>query len=423
MTTAVDSVGVSTLDNGLRVVTDTMSTVETVSVGAWVAIGTRHESARINGISHFLEHMAFKGTHSRDARAIAEEIEAVGGHLNAYTTREYTAFYAKVLKEDTELAVEILADILQNSVVDEEEFERERTVILQEIHQSNDTPEDIIFDHYQASAFPDQALGRPVLGTVDLIRDMRRQSLVDYMRDHYKAPSIVLSAAGRIDHDAFVAIAEQAFGTVDSAAETHVEPADYQVGEHRETKDLEQVQFLMGFKGIDFSDPDFYAASAFSTILGGGMSSRLFQEIREKHGLAYSVYSFLSCYMDAGMFSIYAGTGENEVTKLVPLICDEIVKVRETISPAEVQRASAQLKSSILMSLESTSSRCEQRARQMLIYDRPLGAAEIVESIEKIDIDAVKRVAGRLTSTPLTLAAIGPVGQLEDTAAISARLT
>ncbi|MCP5372362.1 MAG: insulinase family protein [Hyphomicrobiales bacterium] len=422
MTTPDASVRVSTLDNGLRVVTDTMDTVETVSVGAWVAIGTRHESAAVNGISHFLEHMAFKGTATRDARAIAEEIEAVGGHLNAYTTREYTAYYAKVLKEDTALAVDILADILQNAVVDDEEFERERAVILQEIHQAHDTPEDIIFDHFQASAFPGQALGRPVLGTVDMVRDLRRQSLVDYMHDHYKAPRMVLSAAGRIEHAHMVDLVQRAFGDLGADTAVTVEPADYRGGEHRESRELEQVQFLMGFKGVNFTDPDFYGASAFSTILGGGMSSRLFQEIRETHGLAYSIYSFLSCYSDVGMFSIYAGTGEDEVTKLIPLICDEIVRVRDDISETEVRRAAAQLKSSILMSMESTSSRCEQRARQMLIYGRPLAVQEIVGRIDGLTVDAVRRAARRLTAAPLTLAAMGPIGRLEATEAIAARL-
>ena len=301
---------ISTLANGLRVATDPMDSVETASVGVWIEAGSRYETATICGVSHFLEHMVFKGTRRRDARAIAEEIEAVGGHLNAHTSREYTAFYAKVLKEDVPLAVDIIADILQDATLDDGELGRERTVILQEIMQAQDTPDDIIFDRFQETAFPEQALGRPVLGSPELISAMTREVLASYMRVHYGAPRMVLAAAGRVDHDELVALAEATFDRLPATIEGLREPARYQGGDFREERDLEQVHLVLGFQGVGYRDPDFYPVSVLSTLLGGGMSSRLFQEAREKRGLVYSIYTFPTSYTDSGVFGIYAGTGE-----------------------------------------------------------------------------------------------------------------
>lgn len=399
----------TTLSNGLRVVTDSMDTVETASIGCWVDVGTRHESPDVNGVSHLLEHMAFKGTHKRSAQAIAEEIEAVGGHLNAYTSRENTAYYAKVLKEDVGLAMDIIGDILQHSTLDAEELTRERAVVLQEIHQANDTPEDVIFDLFQSTAFPDQAIGRPVLGEAGLVGKMPRDTLLGYMKHHYAASRIVLSASGRIDHDQIVKMAQETFTELPSEPTDEFEALSYKGGEKREARDLEQVQFVLGFKGLAYDDPDFYAASVYSALFGGGMSSRLFQEIREKRGLVYSVYSFNSCYVDGGVFGIYAGTGKDEVAKLVPVLCDEITKARENIREEEIMRARSQIKASILMSLESTSSRCEQRARQLLVYGRTLTTEEVVEKVEAVDLAAVLRVASRLTAGLPTLTVLGPI--------------
>ncbi|HEV7996566.1 MAG TPA: pitrilysin family protein, partial [Stellaceae bacterium] len=278
------TVRVSTLANGLHIATDRIDTVDTVSLGIWVDVGTRHEPPAINGVAHFLEHMAFKGTERRSALAIAEEIEAVGGHLNAYTSRESTAFYAKVLKEDVPLALDILADILQHSTFEAEEMERERTVILQEIGQANDTPDDIIFDHFQECAYPDQAMGRPVLGRPEIIRRLGREDVTAYLRDHYGARRMVLAAAGNLDHDRFAALAEKLLGGMPADRPAATEPARYAGGDRREQRDLEQLHLVLGFPGLTLADPDFYAASVLSTAFGGGMSSRLFQEIREKRG-------------------------------------------------------------------------------------------------------------------------------------------
>jgi len=416
------TVQVSTLKGGMRIITDPMDAVETVSLGAWVEVGTRHEAKEQNGISHLLEHMAFKGTRRRSAQAIVEEIENVGGQLNAYTSRENTAYFAKILKEDVPLAVDIIADILQNSVLDEKELERERAVIIQEIHQANDTPDDIIFDHFQEAAFPDQAMGRPVLGSADLVAGIQRQEVLDYMGREYSAERIVLAAAGKIDHAAFTQLAEDAFGGLGGAPAGEVQATSYLGGEFRETRDLEQVHLTLGFEGFRHDDPDHYALAVFSTLFGGGMSSRLFQEIREKRGLVYSIYSFGSSYADGGLFGIYGGTGEDETAKLIPLICDEIHKMTDNVGADELNRARAQIKASILMGLESSSSRCEQLARQMMVFGRPLPTAETVAHIEAVDADAILRVARRIFTSPLTLTALGPVSKLESYEQIEKRL-
>ncbi len=394
------AVRTTTLENGLRVVTDPMDTVESVSLGVWVGVGTRYENPEVNGVSHLLEHMAFKGTHRRSALAIAEEIEAVGGHINAYTTRESTAYYVRVLKEDVSLGVDLIADILQNSVMEPEELERERGVILQEIHQANDTPDDVVFDNFQAAAFPGQPLGRQVLGDAGIIAAMQRQTVIDYMKEHYSAGTMVLAAAGNIDHDRFVALARDAFGELPEGREAARDAARYTGGASVEEKDLEQAHLLLGFEGVGYRDPDFYAAAVLSTLFGGGMSSRLFQEIREKRGLVYSIYSFVPSYSDCGLFGIYAGTGGEETAELVPLVCDEIKKMTDAVGEAELTRARAQIKASILMALESSSSRCEQAARQMMVFGRPLPTDEIVAHIEAVDADAILRTARRIFTTP-----------------------
>ncbi len=411
---------VSTLANGMRVATDPMDHVETVSVGVWVEAGSRFEAATVNGISHFLEHMVFKGTRRRDARAIAEEIETVGGHLNAHTSREYTAFYAKVLKDNVGLAIDIIADILQNATLDADELSRERTVVIQEIMQAQDTPDDIIFDRFQECAFPGQALGRSVLGSPELIGEMTRDVLVRYRTQHYGAPRMILAAAGRIDHDALVEMATAAFAQMPDCVADAREPAHYRGGDWREERDLEQTHLVFGFEGLGFRDPDFYGMSVLSTLLGGGMSSRLFQEAREKRGLVYSIYSFPASYTDIGLFGIYAGTGETEAEELVPLLCTEMRSVAAKIGAEELDRARTQLKAGLLMSLESTSARCEQLARQLMVFDRPVPLSETVARIDAVDRDAVIRTARRLLASTPTLAALGPIAKVPAFAEVAA---
>ena len=408
------TVEVSTLKNGLRIISDSMDSVETVSIGVWVEVGTRHEHPDVNGISHLLEHMAFKGTKRRSALEIAEEIETVGGHLNAYTSRENTAYYAKILKEDLPLAIDVLADILQNATMEPEELSRERAVIVQEIMQTNDTPDDIIFDHFQVTAFPNQALGRPVLGEAERIQSLPRETIVEFMKNNYSAPRMIVAAAGKLEHDELVALSEKAFVSLPEDDLLAYEPAQYSGGDFREKRDIDQAHIVLGFEGIPYEASEFYAASTFSNLFGGGMSSRLFQEIREKRGLVYSIYSFVSCYHDSGIFGIYAGTGEDEAKELIPVICDEIQNIGNGIKEHEIDRARAQLKSATLMSLESTSSRCEQLARQLMIFKRPLPIEEIVEKIESVTTSDVQNAAHMLTKSTPTFATMGRITNVEE---------
>lgn len=402
----------TTLENGLRIVSHTMDAVETVSVGVFVDAGTRNEPVEINGVAHMLEHMAFKGTKRRSALDIVAEIEEVGGHLNAYTSREHTAYYAKVLKEDAPLAVDILADILQHSTFEPEELARERSVVLQEIGQAHDTPDDLVFDHFQATAFPDQPMGRPVLGDAERVQTMSREAIMGYMDKAYGAASMVLSAAGMIEHDQLVALARHLFIDLPDSRVLGNETAAYGGGEHLEDRDLEQVHLTIGFPGLGMHDPDIYASTVMSVLFGGGMSSRLFQEVRERRGLAYSIHSYCSCYSDCGLFGIYAGTGEEEITELMPVLADEVKRLVGSLEEGEVRRARNQLKAATLMSLESTGSRAEQLGEQMLVFGRPLPIDEIVARIDAVDMDAVRRVAGRIFTGRPSLAAIGPLGRM-----------
>jgi len=417
-----DAIRLTRLPSGLTVVTERMERVETVSLGAYVAAGTRHETAEENGVSHFLEHMAFKGTERRSATEIAEEIEAVGGHINAYTAREQTAFYVKVLKEDTALGADIIGDILTHSSFDPDELERERGVILQEIGQANDTPDDIIFDHFQEAAYPGQPMGRPVLGTEDRIKGMKRDVLMGYMRRHYAATNTVVAAAGNIDHDHFLKLVETNFADLPRLPAPPALPGAYEGGEFREDRDLDQVHIVLGFPSIGYGDVDYYPAMLLSTLLGGGMSSRLFQEVREKRGLVYSVYSFSAPYMDGGLFGIYAGTGESEAAELMPVVLDELRKVQREVGAAEVQRARAQVKASLLMSLESTGSRCEQLARQIQVFGRIVPTAETVGKIDAVTIADIERAAARIFRGKPTLATMGPAERVPAIGAIADQL-
>jgi len=403
----------TTLDNGLRVVTEDMPHLATAAVGIWIGAGARHETAANNGVAHMLEHMAFKGTEKRTALDIAEQIEAVGGHLNAYTSREQTAYFARTLAEDVPLATDILADILQNSTFTPDEMERERGVILQEIGQTRDTPDDLVFDNLQAAAYPGQAMGRSILGTERHIEEMSREELAGFMRRNYQAHDMVLSAAGKVDHDAIVAQAARLLSGLPAQPAPMFEVARYEGGELREERELDQAHLALGFHGVPFGDPDFYAFQVYSTLLGGGMSSRLFQEIREKRGLAYSVFSFSTSYRDGGMLSVYAGTSGDDLKQLVPVVAEQMFKTSERVDEAEVARARAQLKAGLLMSLESPSSRAEQFGRQMLIHGRVLTTEEIIAEVEAIDAGRISRVAKRiLAGGAPSVAAIGPIAAL-----------
>lgn len=418
----MSDIQITTLPNGVRVVTDEMPAVESVSVGMWVRAGARFETNEVNGVAHLLEHMMFKGTPRRTAQEIAEAVENVGGHINAYTAREVTAYYAKVLKDDAALAVDVIADILQNSLFDEGELSRERSVVLQEIGQARDTPDDVVFDNFQGVAFPDQPLGRPVLGLPEVVGRMPREAIVGFHGRHYHGGSIVLAAAGNMSHAALIALAEEHLSGVGAGKAEVLPQALYAGGEKRETRDLEQIHFVMGFRGAPVGSDDYYALSVLSNLFGGGMSSRLFQEIRERRGLVYSIDTFLSAFSDDGVFGIYAGTGPDLVDEFVPALCGEIAELAGSLREDEIARARAQLKSNLLMGMESTGARAERAGQQMLLYDRVVSVGELVEKIENVTPQTLARLAQNMFSTKPSLATVGPASAMESFDAISRRL-
>ncbi len=413
---------ITLLPNGLRVVTENRPGLLSTAVGIWVDAGSRHETAQQNGISHMLEHMAFKGTERRSALQIAKEIEDVGGYLNAYTSREHTAYYARILKEDIGLAVDLIADILQNSVFEKDELERERGVIIQEIGQAQDTPDDIVFDYLQETAYPEQPLGRAILGGVDNVKRFGRPHLGGYMSAHYHGPRMVLAAAGAVDHDDILARAGKAFAALPPSAPRTVPAARYIGGDNRREKDLEQAHFVLAFEGVSYGHSDYFVSDVFVNALGGGMSSRLFQEVREKRGLAYAISAFANAYVDSGLIGVYAGTGEAELAELVPVVIGEIESLAANCRDDEVERAKAQLKAGLLMSLESSSARCEQLARQELIFGRPIPIEETIGRIDAIDVAAVKDFARTLMNKGApSVAALGLISELEAPDKIAAR--
>jgi predicted Zn-dependent peptidase len=418
------SVAVTTLKSGINVVTDTMPHLETASLGVWVKSGSRHERRDENGISHFLEHMAFKGTRRRSARQIAEEIEAVGGDLNAATSAENTAYYARVLKADVPLALDVLADILSEPAFAPDELTREQSVIVQEIGAVADTPDDLIFEHLQVIAFPDQPLGRSILGTAKTVRSFDEAKLRDYLAQHYRAPDIIVAAAGAVDHAAVVADVEKRFASFKGPAGPAPEPARYGGGAHVEKRELEQVHIALALPGVAQNDPGLYSLQMFNNVLGGGMSSRLFQEAREKRGLCYSIYSFHAPYTDVGMFGLYAGTDAADTSELMRLIVDEIANATETITEAEIARAKAQMKAGLLMALESSGDRIGQLARHMIAWGRPIPLAELVAKVEAVTVESA-RAAGRalIRRGKPAITVLGLGSGLENAAAIAETLT
>lgn len=402
------TVKITTLDNGLRIITDDIPGILSASLGLWVDVGARYESPEVNGISHFLEHMAFKGTTTRSAKQIAEEIENVGGHLNAYTSKENTAYHARVLENDVPLALEIIADIIQNSTFEPVEVEREREVILQEIGQAYDTPDDIIFDYFQETAFPNHPLGRPILGSPDNVRRIQQNDLKKYMTQEYSASRMIFAATGAVKHEQIVDLCQKHFAKLSNHETQNYEKSSYQGGHFFQNRQLEQVHLLVGYESCPYGHPDFFPLSVFSSLLGGGMSSRLFQEVREKRGLVYTVYSFNTSFRDAGIFGIYAGTGEKQVEELLPTIKNVLETFPHTLEDKEIDRSKAQLKAGILMSLESTSSRCEQLAQQMMIYKHHVPPQEIIEKVNAVTRENLIDVAQRLISKSPTFVSIGP---------------
>lgn len=403
-----------TLKNGLRVAADEMQDVETVSVGVFVNTGSRNESLEMNGISHFLEHMAFKGTKKRTAQQIAEEFESIGGRINAYTSKEKTVYYAKVLKKHAEFAVEFLADILQNSTFDSEELEKERGVILQEIAMTNDTPDDIVFDYFQHAAYPDQALGRSILGPIENVKKFNRDHFVDYISKQYNYKNMTVVAAGNIKQEDLVKWSEKYFTNLNDNIIETPEVGKYIGGEFKKDKKLEQINLVMGFKGFSYFDEKHHATQALSMILGGGMSSRLFQEVRENRGLAYSIFAFNSNSSDSGLFGVYAGTTAEKTNELIDATHSELKKIaKESVTEAELNKVRTQYEAGLLMAKESTSSRMQKLGGDILAYKHIITDEELISKISALTKSDIEEVAQDIfNNSALTFAAIGEVEKI-----------
>jgi predicted Zn-dependent peptidase len=414
------SVEVTRLPSGLTVVTDTMPHLHTASLGVWVGSGSRDERSDEHGISHLLEHMAFKGTARRTAREIAEEIEAVGGDINAATGVETTAYYARVLKPDVPLAIDVISDILADPTFDPDELLREQNVIVQEIGAAQDTPDDLIFDLLQETAFPQQSIGRCILGTPETVRSFDRKRLRAYLTRNYCAPDMVFAAAGAVEHRQVVAEVERRFASFAAPPAPVPQPARFDGGARIEGRDLEQVHITLALQGVAQKDPSLYSLQVFTNVLGGGMSSRLFQEVREVRGLCYSIYAYHMPFADTGMFALYSGTDAVDTPELMQVVIDQIANCAETLNDAEVARAKAQMKAGLLMALESSGARTEQLARQIIAYGRTIPLDEIVGKIEAVTVESA-RAAGQalIARSRPAVAALGPGKGLERAARIA----
>ncbi len=398
------------LSNGFRIVSERMPGLKSAALGIWVMAGGRHERVDQNGIAHFLEHMAFKGTERRTGRQIAEDIEDVGGYINAYTSREITAYFARVLEEDVALALDVISDIVLNPVFDEAEIEVERGVILQEIGQVHDTPDDVIFDWLQEVAYPGQPLGRTILGPSEYVRGFAREDLSGFVAEHYAPEKMILAVAGAIDHDAVIGLAERLFGHLPRGRSRCVEPASFAGGERLEVRPLEQAHFALGYEVPGYRDDDFHTAQVHASVLGGGMSSRLFQELRERRGLCYSVSAQAGFYADTGLATIYAGTSADQIGELALLTIDELKRASVDMTEPEVARARAQMKAGLLMGLESPSARAERMARLVSIWGRVPDIEETLARIDSVTAAGVQGFASRIQTTARpALAMYGPV--------------
>ncbi len=416
------SVRATTLPSGLAVVTDASRHVRTAAVGAFVAAGSRHESVAEHGLSHLLEHMAFKGTRRRSAREIAEAIEDVGGDLNAETGVERTGYFARVIGSDVGLALDVLGDILTDSVFDAAELEREKNVIVQEIGAVEDTPDDYVFDLLTASAWPDQAIGRPILGTREGVGGFDREAIDCYLRRRYGASSTVVAAAGAVDHDEIVELVQSRLANLPSGEPAPLKPADYRGGEARLKRKLEQTHVVLAFEGRPVGALDHDAAQVFAAATGGGLSSRLFQEVREKRGLAYSIYSFHWDYADTGLFGVYAGSADRDAAEVVAASLDCLAQAAHSLEEGEIRRARAQMKVSLLTALESPAARAQQLARQMQIYGRLLSLDEMIARVDAVSADAVRKTGAAMLRSAPTVAAIGAVAKVPGRAQVAEAL-
>jgi predicted Zn-dependent peptidase len=416
------SVEVTSLPSGLAVVTETTPQVKTAAIGVFVAAGTRYERASEHGLSHFIEHMAFKGTRRRSAREIAEAIENVGGDLNAETGVERTSYFARVMGSDVALALDVIGDLLTDSAFDPDELEREKNVILQEIGSVEDTPDDLVFDLLTATAWPDQPIGRPILGTREGVEAFDRAAIDGYLGRRYSAGAAVVAAAGAVEHDHIVALAQSRLERLPAAPPPAEAQAAYRGGETRRSRRLEQTHVVVGFEGRPAGAPDYDAAQVFAAAAGGGMSSRLFQEVREKRGLAYSIYGFHWDFIDTGLFGFYAGSADRDAAEVVAASLDCLAEAAHGLEDAEIRRAKAQMKVSLVTALEQPAARVHQLSRQMQVYGRTLSFSETLDRVDGITVEEVRKTGAAMLRSAPAVAAIGAVGKVPGQAKIARAL-
>jgi predicted Zn-dependent peptidase len=413
---------ITRLSNGIHVVTDHMPNLETLALGVWVKAGSRDEDLDEWGVAHLLEHMAFKGTHRRSAMEIASSIENVGGEINAATGMESTAYFCRVLKDDWPLALDILSDILTDPVFDPAELAKERYVILQEIAAANDAPDDLVFELLGEAAFPDHPLGRSILGAAEKVERYDAASIARYRNKHYTAGRIVIAAAGHIDHRAIAEAAEKSFSTLLDGSATGWTTPNFSGGFKSAERPLDQLHLVFGFPAPGYRDERIYALQLLSSILGGGMSSRLFQEVREKRGLCYSIFSFASAYQDTGLLNVYAATSPENARDLSDVATDVMLSMTDNVEEAELARAKAQIKAGLVMSLESATGRADQIARQFLSFGKVPEIADLVTRIEDVTRDDVKKLASDiLISTKPAISAVGSLKYLATQERITAK--
>ena len=401
------------LPNGVRIITEEIEHVRSAAIGLWVGAGSRDEREGYEGISHFIEHMFFKGTEHRTARALAESLEAVGGQLNAFTTKEYTCYYAKVLDEDLDLAIDVLSDMFFDSLFDEKEIEKEKNVVIEEIKMYEDSPDELIHDIFSEHVWNEHPLGKPILGTEESIRGLTREKIMQFLSEHYAPDNVVIALAGKIKHEDVVAKLSNQFGTFKRGGRRVLEGTPTgQIVERYQKKDTEQMHILLGVPGLGQDDDDIYAMHIFNNILGGGLSSRLFQEIREQRGLAYSVYSYHSTYVDTGLFAIYAGTSPKNTKEVIECILQELLEMKKKgITADELARTKAQIKGGLYLGLESVSSRMSRLGKTELTYNRVLLPEEVIGKLEKVTLDDVSRLIGRLWQRDkISVMTLGPAG-------------
>ena len=405
-----------TLSNGIRVVSETLPKSRSVSIGVWVKVGSRHEPPEIGGISHFIEHMFFKGTGKRSAKDIAIEMDSIGGEMNAFTSQETTTFYAKVVDEHLPVVIEILADILLGAKFDPVEMEKERKVILEEIKGVEDTPDDYIHELFTSTVWPDNSLGRPILGTRETIKALKHNDIVSYIDNYYQPKEIVISVAGNFEHARLIELLDGHFGKLarTGIAKKESVPA-FTRAVNVKKKQLEQVQLCMGCKGLHYAHEDRFVISALNTVLGNSMSSRLFQEIREQNALAYSIYSYVTSYRDTGLLTVYAGTDPSNALEVVRLVVKEMKKIKEEgITAAEELRVKNQIKGSLILSLESSNSHMSRLARQEMYFGKYLSMDDIIKGVEKVTAEQAQRLAQQLfTRENISLTILGPLSKAD----------